>query len=175
MHEAMRDAAFAQNIPVSWAGVVAGYLRFPTAFHPWSAADWSRFGANKKLPIVVAGSDGRADAHSALAQLRALGVAPGCITALDLETRVDAAYVSAYGSVMSGSGFPKVWVYGSASTVFGNPGLAGYWVADYAGIGPFMYDGGHIRQVRATQYANGQGYDSSTVKAWQLRYGKWWV
>ena len=174
MREAMRDAAFAQNIPASWAGVVAGYLSFPAAYHPWAAADWARFRANKKLPIVVGGSDGNADAHSALAQLHALGVPKGAITALDLETRADPAYVDAYGAVMRGGGFPRVWVYGSASTVFGNPPLGGYWVADYTGS-PFMYDGGHISQVRATQYANGQEYDSSTVKSYQLRSGTWWV
>ena len=57
------------------------------------------------------------------------------------------------------------------SSVFSIPRLNGYWVADYAGIGPFMYD---HRHVRATQYATGPDYDSSTVRDWTYNFGTWW-
>ena len=63
-----------------------------------------------------------------------------------------------------------VWVYGSASTVFGNPECDGYWVADYAGRGPFMYP---HKMVKATQYDNGTNYDSSLVKYWQFYWRLW--
>ena len=55
--------------------------------------------------------------------------------------------------------------------MFSNPPLNGWWVAFYAGIGPFMVD---HPDVRATQYANGDLYDSSTVKPWTYDDGTWW-
>jgi hypothetical protein len=71
-----------------------------------------------------------------------------------------------------------VWVYGSASTVFANPPLDGYWVADYVASGqPFMYD--HLH-VKSTQYTNnlrtGGKYDSSTLidRVWKDKH-HWWV
>jgi len=35
-----------------------------------------------------------------------------------------------------------------------------------------MYDNRH---VRATQYATGPDYDSSTVRDWTYDFGTWWV
>ena len=74
------------------------------------------------------------------------------------------------GQVLQAAGY-KVWVYGQRVLVFGNPRLNGYWVADYAGKGPFMYD---HRHVRATQYAEGQNYDTSTVRD-STCSSAWWV
>jgi Rv2525c-like, glycoside hydrolase-like domain len=170
MRELMRDAAFAANISQSWTGAVGGYYGGPNAFHVWSRADWQRFAANRKLPIWVAGQDGAGEASQAVRRLHRLGVPQGVFTAVDMETRVDKTYLAAFGEVLQRAGY-KVWVYGSASTVFGNPSLNGYWVADYAGIGPFMYD--HLH-VRATQYTPGQEFDSSTVKHWSYYSGPWW-
>jgi hypothetical protein len=165
----MRDAAYAANIPASWPGIVAGYLGGPNALHVWSQKDWGRFAANKKLPIWVGGLDGTGEAWGALQALYSLSVKPGAFMALDMETRVDKSYVEAFGKILNWAGF-KVFVYGSASTLFSNPGLNGYWVADYAGIGPFMYKG-----ARLTQYASGTAYDSSTVKLWTYTFGTWWL
>ncbi len=170
MREQMRDAAFATNISQSWTGAVAGYYGGPDAFHVWTRADWRRFAANRKLPIWVAGFEGAKEAGQAVRALRRLGVPQGVFTAVDMETRVDKTYLAAFGAGLKQAGY-KVWVYGSASTVFANPLLNGYWVADYAGIGPFMYDHQH---VRATQYVAGQEYDSSTVKHWSYYSGPWW-
>jgi hypothetical protein len=89
--------------------------------------------------------------------------------ALDLETAVDFDYVRMFHRVMKWAGF-FVWVYGSASTVFDNPHADGYWVADYAGKGPFMYP--HT-MVKATQYESGATYDSSLVKFWQYYWRLW--
>jgi len=72
--------------------------------------------------------------------------------------------------VLHAAGY-KVWVYGSASTVFSNPGLNGYWVADYASIWPFMYN---HSGVRATQYAPGEYYGSFSIKDWTYYSGTWW-
>jgi hypothetical protein len=170
MREMMRDSAFATSISESWTGAVAGYYGGPNAYHVWSPDDWKRFPANRKLPIWVAGLAGEPEGEQAVAALRALGVPTRVFTAVDMETRVDKTYLEAFGAVLGRAGY-KVWVYGSASTLFSNPRLNGYWVADYAGIGPFMYDYAH---VRATQYASGPEYDSSTVKDWTYYSGRWW-
>lgn len=183
LKERMRDAAYAANIPTSWAGVVGGYLNTrPNGdpFHPWSQADWQRFNANRKLPIFVQSfpgkADGDADAFAALEALFRLGVpaGKGIRTALDLETAVAPEYVRRYGAVMAWAGF-RTYVYGSAAFVFGNPPLNGYWVADYTGK-PFMY--AH-KDVRATQYTNNppaDKYDSSTVKWWVFHdVAHWWI
>ncbi len=170
MNERMRDAAFAANISQSWTGAVAGYYGGPNAYNVWSPGDWQRFPGNRKLPIWVGGLDGPGEGQNAVAALRALGVPQRVYTAVDMEGRVDETYLNNFAAVLNSAGY-KVWVYGSASTVFSNPGLNGYWVADYAGIGAFMHD--HA-QVRATQYAPGQQYDSSTVKDWTYHSGPWW-
>jgi hypothetical protein len=171
MNERMRDSAFATNISQSWAGAVAGYYGGPNAYHVWSPGDWKRFRANRKLPIWVAGLDGRGEGETAAAALRALGVPGHVYTAVDMENRVDKTYLQHFGDRLQAAGY-KVFVYGSVSSVFGNPSLNGYWVADYAGTGAFMYNHPH---VRATQYATGPEYDSSTVRDWTFSFGTWWV
>ena len=171
MTERMRDAAFAANIDQSWTGAVGGYYGGPKAFHVWSPGDWKKFEANRKLPIWVAGLDGQGEAKTAIHALAALGVPTRVYTAVDMENRVDGSYVADFGQAMQAAGY-KVWVYGSASSVFSNPHLNGYWVAEYAGKGPFMYN---HRHVRATQYASGPEYDSSTVRDWTYNSGPWWV
>jgi hypothetical protein len=88
---------------------------------------------------------------------------------MDLETAADAGYVHKFHSVMRWAGF-YAWVYGSVSTVFKNPAADGYWVADWAGIGPFMY---RHQMVKATQYTNGTQYGSSLVKRWQYDWRLW--
>ena len=171
MDERMRDSAFAANINPSWHGAVGGYYGGPNAFNVWAHGEWKRFHRNRKLPIWVGGQDGPGEAMKAIEALRALGVPSHVYTALDMEDRVDDLYVNNFGHALQAAGY-KVWVYGQASSVFGNPRLNGYWVADFADKGPFMYD---HRHVRATQYATGPNYDSSTVRDWTFNSGPWWV
>jgi hypothetical protein len=171
MNERMRDAAIANGIGEAWNGAVAGYYGGPGAYHVWAPGDWKQFPVNRKLPIWVAGQNGSEEGPAAAEALRALGVPAHVYTVVDMETRVDKTYVASFGAALQAAGY-KVWVYGSASTVFGNPRLNGYWVADYTGAGPFMYGQSH---VRATQYARGQNYDSSTVRDWTFNFGRWWV
>ena len=161
----MADAAYAANIPPGF-DIVGGYLDSPEAYHPWTVGDWARF-PGYKLPIWVhePGSDGTAAAHETVAQLQALGVTPGSIVALDMETRIDRTFVDRYGGVLAAGGL-KCWVYGSAAFVGSNPPLNGYWVADYTGdqhVISFLLGQPH---VRAVQWATSAGYDSSLVKAW---------
>jgi len=171
MDERMRDSAFAANINPSWHGAVGGYYGGPDAFNVWAHGDWAPFHRNRKLPIWVGGQDGPGEASQAIKALHDLGVPKRVYTALDMEDRVDDLYVNNFGHALQAAGY-KVWVYGQASSVFGNPRLNGYWVADFADKGPFMYD---HRHVRATQYATGPNYDSSTVRDWTFNSGTWWV
>lgn len=160
----MEDAAFPEN-EQGFTGPVAGYFGGPEAFHVWPLDAWANFPHNPKLPIWVGGFGGHREGVQAVSALRAMRVPPGSVIANDMEERIDRTYLDNFCQVVHGAGY-KVWVYGSASTVFNNPQHNGYWVADYAGIGPFMYehDG-----VRATQYQPGPAVDFSTVKAWTLQ------
>lgn len=159
------DAAFATGLDGTAFDAVGGYFHSPNATHGWSEQDWFEI-PGPKLPIYVAGMNGRADAESALAQCQSLGIEfrKGIYVAYDLETRVDKTCVASFGAVMQHYGF-KVLVYGSASTVFDNPQLNGYWVADYLQIGPFMHS--HMG-TRMTQWTDGEHFDQSTVKRWIL-------
>jgi hypothetical protein len=160
----MLDAAFPQDLDGTHATAVAGYLRSPMATNGWDKAAWRGI-PGPKLPIWVAGEGGRPDAEGALTQLGALGVPTGSVVAVDMENRVDITYINNFFSILHLHRY-KVWVYGSAESVFHMPACNGYWVADYAGIGAFMY--AH-KTVRATQWTNGPLYDTSTVMQWALR------
>lgn len=163
----MGDAAFAAELDGTSFDIGGGYLVSANALHGWSESDWDTL-PGYKLPIYVAtpGLTGHMEALSAVRQLHVLGVPEGKRVALDMETRVDKTYVASFGEILNHEGY-GVWVYGSASSVFGNPVLQGYWVADYKGIGPFMY--ADHTGIRATQYQSGPRYDSSLVKPWTLR------
>lgn len=162
----MGDAAYAVNLDGTSFDAVGGYLRAPASLHPWSSTDWREV-PGPKLPIWEAGFDGRIEAENCLAQLAALD-AKDCYVALAMETRTDRTYVAAFGAIMQHYGY-RVLVTGSASSVFGNPPLNGYWVEDYI-YKPFMYNHSH---VRATQWTDGEKYDQSTVKPWILK--RFWV
>jgi hypothetical protein len=161
----MGDAEFPQNLDGTAFDAVGGYLPAANAAHGWTNADWAGI-RGPKLPIWVApfgSKSGLKDAEATLLSVDSLHIPKGMVIALDMETSVDVTYVAAYGAIMQHHGY-KVWVYGSASSVFGNPQLNGYWVADYIRT-PFMY--AHMG-TRATQWTDGARYDQSTVKQWEL-------
>lgn len=172
----MADEAFAQGSVPPGYSIIAGYLYSQTAYHPWTGADWAKFGTMRKLPIFVPREAGSPpvwtapvdDAFKVGDQLYRLKVPKGNPVALDLETTVNVDYVTWFAAALRWIGY-RTWVYGSASTLFGNPcpPFGGYWVADYAGKGPFMYP--HAG-VRATQYASGATFDSSVVAWWQYLF-----
>ena len=163
----MADAAYAANIPPGY-DIAAGYLDSPEAFAPWIPQDWRRY-PGYKLPIWVhePGSDGTQAARETLSQLGTLGVPPGSIVALDMETRVDRTFVAKFYDELGrpGAGF-RTWVYGSQAFVGSNPPCNGYWVADYTGdmhVVDWLLGQPH---VRAVQWASNAGYDASLVKQW---------
>lgn len=162
------DAAYPANLRGS-TGVILGYLVAPNALNGWTATEWGWFEANYKIPIWVGGMAGEAEGWGCLQQLYALGVPSGKGIILDLETRIDKTYVNAFGSVLQWAGF-KVWPYGSASTLFQNPQLNGYAVADPTGV-PHMYP---HPGVRITQYAFNGSTDSDAVKDWLIQDAEVW-
>lgn len=161
----MADAAYAPNIPPGFE-VVAGYYGGPETYHQWAPRDWSLF-PGYKLPIWVGGLGAPEEAHQAVAELQALGVPPGSLTVADMETRVDKTYLEKFWAILNEAGY-KVWVYGSASTLFSNPPLNGYWVADYTNNMTLIFNLMQAPSVRAVQYSADMppGYDASLVKVW---------
>lgn len=164
----MADAAFAQEIQPGFE-IGAGYYGGPGAFHVWSPSDWARF-PGYRLPIWVPSTgakNGDIDGGQAVIALQALKVPPGSFTVVDMELMRDRTYLEKFGARLHDAGY-RTWVYGSRSTVFTNPPLNGYWVADY-GIttaeGTGLLETAH---VRAWQYAANlaPGYDASLVKQW---------
>ena len=160
----MADAAYAANIPPGF-DIAGGYYGGPNAYHVWPAPDWGRF-PGFRLPIWVGGNDGAAEGADAWRALRNLGVPMESLTVLDMETRnsaADAAYVEAFAANAGGY---RVWVYGSASTVFRLPPLNGYWVADYTSDMRAIDGLLQHEHVRAVQFAAVGPYDASLVKQW---------
>jgi hypothetical protein len=164
-----RDAAFAQNIG-DFGGVVGGYFGGPNAFNIWRTTDWGLFRQNPKLPIWVCGYDGEKEASQAIQMLKVLG-AFNCLIGADMESRVDESYLLAFGTGLQGAGY-KVLPYGSKSTVFRNPQLNGYWVADWTGTSHIAINPqtGDSLGVRGTQWTHDipPGYDISTWKEWDI-------
>jgi hypothetical protein len=164
----MADAAFAPNIRPGFE-IAAGYYGGPGAYHVWSAADWDLF-PGFRLPVWVpsiGNKNGTDDGLQAVKALKALNVPPGSFTVVDMEGMRDRTYVTNLAATLSASGY-RLWVYGSVSTLFGNPPANGYWVADY---GISTAEGARLLEtphVRAWQYqANiAPGYDASLVKQW---------
>lgn len=164
----MADAAFAPDIQPGFE-IAAGYYGGPGAFHVWPRADWGRF-PGYRLPIWVEATgdkSGQIDGQGAVDELGRLGVPKGSFTVLDMETMRDRTYVTNFGAELKSAGY-RVWVYGSRSTVFGNPPLNGYWVADY-GIttaqGILLLETAHVRAWQHTPDI-APGYDASLVKEW---------
>jgi hypothetical protein len=162
-----RDAAFPANLH-NWPGLVFGYYGGPLAFNVWAQSAWAAFGSYK-VPIWVGGYAGAPEGIQAAAQLRQLGVPQGCETILDMEQRVDRTYVTHFGQELHDAGY-RVLVYGSTSTVFKNPQLNGYAVADPTGVA-HMYP---HKAVRMTQYAFGETFDSDVIKHWIASDGFLW-
>jgi hypothetical protein len=161
----MFDASTPPGSAPAGFDIAAGYIGGDTP-HVWTATEWNRYRHLLKLPIYVRsnpGTSGQADAFQALERLYELSVPTDMRVALDLETRIAPEYVHDFNSVMAWAGY-RLWIYGSASTVFQNPACNGYWVADYAGKGPFMYP--HA-MVRATQWTDGPVIDQSLVTGYK--------
>lgn len=169
----MADAAFPTfTLPRKDTKVVCGYIG-GRAEHVWTSSDWNRFRGVKRLPIWVnTGESGTIQGLACLRALYELHIPVGSRVVIDMETEVNSLIIRSFYSVLHYFGY-EVWVYGSASTVFGNPACDGYWVADWTGK-PHMYTG---PMVRATQYVDGNLWDQSVLKEWVYRFSRavWWI
>lgn len=167
-----RDAAFPGNL-AGWGGVVLGYFGGPRAFNVWTPDQWFAFRGQPKIPMWVAGTgpkNGTDDGTAAVRALRALGVPRGKVTLVDMETGKDRTYLEAYGDELKAAGY-KTWVYGSVSTLFGNPQLNGYAVADPTGVMHMYPHPG----VRMTQWAFGPLFDQDVIREWLMQQDDLWI
>ncbi len=165
------DAAFPQNLS-GFTGIILGYFGGAGAFNVWADSAWAQFKANRKIPIWVpptGNKDGSTDAAIAVTSLRRMGVPSGKVIMLDMETMKDVTYVLAFGKGLQAAGY-KVWVYGSVSTVFRNPQLNGYAVADPTGIVHMYPHSG----VRMTQYEFGPSTDEDVIRRWLVEQDDLW-
>lgn len=121
-------------------------------------------------PAVGAAGNPETEAAECLQALYHIGAPTKTVVGLDLELAVNPAYVERFGAFCNHYGV-YVWVYGSKSTVFRNPRLQGYDVADWTGS-PHIVPGAH-----ATQWANsaqlGTSYDARSITAWEF-YRRIW-
>lgn len=105
--------------------------------HVWTDAEIAAGHGRYRVPVYVRSNPQNADpigdAGQAIAWLDAHSVPKGVVVVLDLETAVDPAYVLAFGNRLHQAGY-LVWPYGSKSTLFKNPALDGYFVADYTQV-----------------------------------------
>jgi hypothetical protein len=158
----MADAATPPSVAPAGYAAIAGYIgRDGRTPHVWTRAEWDRFTGMRKLPIWVPGpgASASADAWAIAEELYKLGVKRGNAVAVDLEEAVAPGYLRQLHNRLNFLDY-VLWVYGQASTIFGNPPCDGYWVADWTG-NPHEYPHDN---VRATQYTSGNAYDSSEVR-----------
>lgn len=104
--------------------------------HVWSDEEIALAPARYGLPIFVrsAGGDPVADGRTAALWALTHHLPSGSLIALDLETRIDSAYLSAFDSTLNNSWY-KCVAYGSQSSVtqMAEPS-GGFWVANWNGI-----------------------------------------
>jgi hypothetical protein len=125
------DAAFPPADPPVTDGVLI-YAGGDTP-HVWTDEEIAALVARFRLPCWVRSNPTSfspvTDAQVFLVWLKAHGAPAGSTTVLDLETAVDAPYVTTFGYILNHAGF-YVLPYGSSSTLFRNPVLNGYFVAE---------------------------------------------
>lgn len=144
------DAAYPGATLPHGTRILAGYVGIPGRGNAspdtpniWSAGEWNQYAVPnpdlRLLPIYVHNyADGQpeVDGANAVAAVAALGWSPALqgeaerIIVIDTETLIDYEYFLRMGEAIERGGFRPV-IYGSASTVRGNPAFGGFWTADY--------------------------------------------
>lgn len=114
--------------------VAGGYIGGATP-HVWTPQQWNSQTARWRAPFWLCdpARDPAVQGDDIVAKLKSLGAPRGCIVLLDMETRTDAHLVNGIANVVHAGGYNS-GVYGSESTVFGNPPRSGYMVALYDGV-----------------------------------------
>ena len=159
----MFDASVPPQKPYPGCAAVAGYIGGATP-HVWTVAEWQRFAAFRQLPIWVKDTSATAanQATEAAREAVKLGWRPHAThrrwIVLDMETSADVTFVSHFAVTLHTDGFGCL-VYGSSSSVFGNPHADGYWVARWDDI-PTLEN---FPNIKAHQYINDQPWDGTVV------------
>lgn len=172
------DASTPPGVPYPGAAAVMGYIGGNTP-HVWTRDEWRRFAALVQFPIWVGvfEADPVGHARQAVSAARALGWSPnppsgnrrGII--IDYETEVNQAWIDSFAAVVWAAGY-ETFVYGSESTITGNPPKEGRWIALYNGLANLP----DIPYAVAHQYAanipfDGTAVDLSVVSADMLAHG----
>lgn len=133
----------------------------------WTLAQIQALKSRYRLPIFTrsdpekSGVSLSSDIDKAIAWAKSVNFPKGKTMALDLETAIDAPYVSGFDSAIVSGGW-RLAAYGSKDYLFHNPKPSGgWWVADYTKV-PHLYPG-----CLMTQYIPdsdlGKPYDLSSV------------
>ena len=125
------DAAYPEPNGVPGTDTVLIYSGGDTP-HAWTAAEIAAQPERWRLPVWVrsyGGVNPNADSAAMIQWLKSNNVPTNTATVLDLETLVDPTYVNQYAAALHAAGY-LVLPYGSASTLFSNPELDGYFVAE---------------------------------------------
>lgn len=155
------DAAYPPSAPPAGADGVCGYIG-GDAVNVWSLADWESQPARYRLPIFVRsnppGPGAAADVSTAVRKLHTIGAPRGTLVAWDMETGVDASYISQVHGLIDQAGY-RLIVYGSQSYVRSNRNPSGlYWGADWTGH-PHITAGDVM-----TQWVSHASYDLSEAQ-----------
>ena len=152
------DAAYPLPDGVANTEVVLIYTGGDTP-HVWTAAEIAEQPEQYRLPVFVRSNpnlnDVTGDVTKFVTWLRSNQVPAGSAVVLDLETAVNVAYVNGFGAGLRNAGY-KVLPYGSKSSLFQNPELDGYFVADPGAKGV-------DENTVATQFAYDGTYDLSYI------------
>ena len=159
----MFDASVPPARAYPGCAAVAGYIGGATP-HVWTLPEWERFSAYRQLPIWVKAGSGTplSQARQAATKAAGMGWRPFAThrrwIVLDMETWDDPPFVSDFAVTLHKQGFGCL-VYGSASSVYGNPHADGYWVADWDGI-PTLEN---FPDIKIHQYADNVPWDGGAV------------
>lgn len=156
--ELMWDSAACPATPPAGHAACMAYFGGSSATRAWTTDELDHVKALKLriLPVWVPtpGSDNpRAAAEGLIQRLHDESVPAGVHVMWDMETgkEPDAAWLNRAADTVAAAGWLNL-VYGSTSTLFGQPPRDGYVVADWAvPRQPHLYGRAH---VRATQFAN---------------------
>jgi hypothetical protein len=160
----MVDSAFPMGRPPSggWRDIILIYSGGDTV-HPWTLAEIKAMPARYRWPCWVRSNPSQvnplSDAGLFAAWLHGHGVPMGTCVILDLETAIDAAYVSAFNLAMRAAGY-KVTKYGSQDFIWKNPKTDGGTYVALPGRNELTTEGDTV----ARQYAFDGGYDLSIVQ-----------
>jgi hypothetical protein len=139
--------------------------------HPWSPADIAAVTTPLLWPCWVRSNPGQvsaaADAANCMAWLAAHKVPKGTAVILDLETAVNAAYVTAFDAALVRAGY-TVTKYGSQGFIWRNPKTSGGTFVAAPGVRQMITTGDCV----ATQFDFAGAYDLSwvldTVPLWDV-------